>query len=529
MSIIERTKRYATELADSALNGFEKQARGDIAAPNGDENVKIYTAKGGSAVTLNSTTTSATVVFDPEASLRNGQLNVTVFERDSSGTVGYEQVVNLGRSTAEFISAGVLSSGLKVFNSSGVDVIGGTQTAAVLTSVARNVSTLDSTDVANSCANHERDMVSGVVSREDATMTMVLTEHFGKKMCLARSNTHANLVRRIWDDGVGTRSTTTGESLSHTSDTAMDAVGSSSRADSAIISGTTYHVLDTDLLSDANNPLTLATYMADFEVNAVMDAPTTTDTDYLVDLKALALDAAGNVLSSRKVRDVTNVTSGQQFILSGSGTLTSTTVPIARVIVAIDKNLTDQANLDFLASPSSSKVVAYEETADIAARPIHVCVLEGLNSSATLNLSSFAVLTGVPDSTNVFIASATPASDVVYDTNAVEIFLKSMSRALPRAFTVSGHSAVTKELTAMYGDEEMTVAFKAMSFDDVARRVKHAGSMAKKAFREIESMAQKSEPMMRNAGGVMSRMPGVVGDVGDALIVGADMMRSRRM
>uniref|UniRef100_A0A2V0RB18 Uncharacterized protein n=1 Tax=viral metagenome TaxID=1070528 RepID=A0A2V0RB18_9ZZZZ len=108
--------------------------------------------------------------------------------------------------------------------------------------------------------------------------------------------------------------------------------------------------------------------------------------------------------------------------------------------------------------------------------------------------------------------------DDVYDFNAVEIFLRSITRVMPRAFTVGGHGAFTKELTAMYGDEEMTVAFRAMSFGDVARAVKKAGGLAKKSAKEIE-------PYMRGAGSMMSMLPGSAGLAGSALMTGSRVAR----
>uniref|UniRef100_A0A2V0RA81 Uncharacterized protein n=1 Tax=viral metagenome TaxID=1070528 RepID=A0A2V0RA81_9ZZZZ len=529
MSIVEQTRSYAVDLADSLLNGFTKQVKGSLQAPNGDENVKVFTAKGGSAVTLRNDTTSAAVIFDPEATLRNGQMSVSVFERDSSDAVIKASRVNIGRSTEEFISAGVLSSGIKVFNSSGVDVIGGTQTAAVLTSVPREISTITSTDVANFCANHERDLASGIVSRDDATMTMVMTDHFGKKMCLARTNTHSNLIKRVWDDGIGDRRNTIGESLGKTAATTnMGGAGTSLRSEATLIADTARTVLDTSVLTDANNPLTLATYMVDFDVYATFESPTTTDTDFTVDFAAFALDAAGAVVGRRDMHDVKAITSGAQLQLSCGGTITSSTVPISRVIVVIDRTLVDQSTLNYTPTRSTNVVAAYEETADIAARPIHVCVLEGLNASATINLNTFAVLTGVPDSTNVFISSSSPSDSEIYDTNSVEIFLRSISRALPRAFTVSGHAAVTKHLTAMYGSEEVSIAFQAMSFESVAKHAQKLRSVAHKAGKELADAMDALEPIVSTSGKIMSMLPGPVGTAGSLMSRGANAYNNMR-
>uniref|UniRef100_A0A2V0RLM8 Uncharacterized protein n=1 Tax=viral metagenome TaxID=1070528 RepID=A0A2V0RLM8_9ZZZZ len=535
MTVLEDTKRYAIDIAEASLNAFQKQARGTIQAPANAENVRLFTAKGGSAVTLASTTDSACVIFDPEATLRNGQLNVVVYERDA-GVVTAVQSVNLGRPSEEFLSAGVLSSGLKVFNSSGVDVIGGTQSAAVLSSVPRDVSTMTSTDLSNFCPNHERDLASGVVSREDSTLTLALTSHYGTKMCLARQNTQGNLVQRVWDDGIGARRTTSGQSLGPSAVTVFDALTGTARSDAQIIAGLASdgstsmagtNLIDTANLDAANNPLTLATFSASFEGTFSFVGPNTGDTNFTMDMTALALDAAGVVITSLEMRDVKPITSGENFIIRASGSLTSATLPIHRVIFAVRDESTTLSNLDFSPADSSTKITAFEETSDLPARAVHATVLEGLNASATLNLGSFAVLTGVPDSTNVFISQSS-SDDTVYDDNAVKLFLRSITKVMPRAFTIDGHSSFTRELTAMYGSEETTVAFQAMSFAKTADRVKKLAKIAKSAGRDMARVLAELEPMMDVAGASMSMLPGPAGMAGTAMASGANLSRRMR-
>uniref|UniRef100_A0A2V0RB98 Uncharacterized protein n=1 Tax=viral metagenome TaxID=1070528 RepID=A0A2V0RB98_9ZZZZ len=537
MTIVNDTKDYAIKVASTALNSFESQARGDIQAPNGDDNVRMYTAKGGSAVTLGSSTTSATVVFDPEASIRQGQASVVVYGRNSSNAVIEVQRVTLGRSSDEFLSVGVLSSGLKVFNSSGVDVIGGTQSAAVLTSVPRNVSILSSTDLANACPNHERDLASGVVSREESTMTMAMTEHFGKKMALSRSNTLGNIIKRTWDDGIGTRRTTAGETLSFLVDTNLTATTTDltdvqilgTPGDPTSTGTATAQVLDSARLSELNNPLTLATYHAEIEMYLDLGDPGSSALENTkFEFKLYALDAADNIISVRRINRREDLRNAKSSGVTVTGSVTSTTVPISRVVVGLVVVGGANVNDPLTVVNTSARLTAYEETADIAARPIHVCVFEGLNASATINLNSTVVLTGVPDSTNVFISTAQSGDVPVYDTNAVEVFLKSVSRSLPRAFTVSGHSAVSRSLDAFYGDEAVSVAFKAMSFSDVQKGVQHVAKLAKKSGSELSDALRKLEPFMRSVGTPMSALPGPAGALGGMMVAGADYGRMMR-
>jgi hypothetical protein len=532
------TKTYAIEVAESAVNAFHRQARGDIPSPDGSEAARLFTAKGGSAVTLDSNTTSAAVVFDPEASLRNGQMNVVVYERNSSDAVTFVKKVDLGRAANEFLSVGVLSSGLKVFNSSGVDVIGGTQSSAVLNSVPKVISSVTTTDLGNFVPNHERDLVQGIVSREDATMTMSMTEHFGSKRCLSRTGVTANVVSRTWDEGIDSRRTTAGQSLTFTADQdlgILDVSLSSTQIASALATpdaaitvtgGTTRRVLmDTSRLDAANNPITLATYSATVSGYVSFLNAAQTDDNYRIVYKIVALDAADSIIAENIVEDRRNVVSAA-FNSRVSGTVTSTTVPIARVAVLIT-DAGSELTLDVVSSPQTTfRVTCTEETADLSARSIHVSVFEGLNASATLNINSFAVLSGIPDSSNVFISPSSKGVSAVHDTNAVHMFLSSVARVMPRAFTISGHGSFVKSLSTMYGEEEVTLAFKALSFGDVTRRLTKAGETAKLTGKEMAELMKRIEPTARAVGEVASMVPGPVGDAAGLLIRGSDMMRS---
>uniref|UniRef100_A0A2V0RIX9 Uncharacterized protein n=1 Tax=viral metagenome TaxID=1070528 RepID=A0A2V0RIX9_9ZZZZ len=521
MSSVDATKDYAVEVAKTALNGFNKQARGDLEAPNGDENVRLYTAKGGSAVTLASGTTSAAVVFDPEASIRNGQMNVCVYERDTNDAVTAVQTVNLGRSSNEFLSVGVMSSGLKVFNSSGVDVIGGTQTAAVLTSVPKDISSITTTDVSNFCSNHERDVASGIVSREDSTMTVSMTEHLGRKMCLSRTDTIGNVVTRTWDDSVSTRRTTSGKTGGFAVDTTVTPVSDSSDDTVSFAtllashnSGTNKMIFDSSRLDDIHDPLTLATYNARLKGYIRINAGTgSAYDDYMASFRIMGLSAANEIVSESGVRDITTVKASDTFDLTFDTTFSSSAKPIARVVAFWSRYVGPDVTEAIRVQDTVFTLSSLEETADIPARPIHVCVFEGLNNQATLNINSTAVLTGVPDSTNVFISSATSANTDMVDGNAVEMFLRSVIRGMPRAFTVAGHGSVERSVDALFGTEEVALTFKAMSFSDITKGLKTIGSRAKDAKR----VAEQALPFVDDAARIASMMPGPVGAAGSMI------------
>jgi hypothetical protein len=255
-----------------------------------------------------------------------------------------------------------------------------------------------------------------------------------------------------------------------------------------------------------------------------MGNPGITNTDHNFVFVAFALDAANNVLARNVIQDISSIVSNESFDLSFNGTLSSTTTPIHRVLIGGQQH-TNGDSAEVVQSVSSRfSLTAIEETADIAARPIHVCVFEGLNDTATLNINSTAVLCGVPDSTNVFISSAGGGIPEVYDTNAVEMFLKSISRTLPRAFTTDGHGMVTKSLTALYGDESVDVAFQAMSFDDVQKSMKSIGQMARKLKSDTTTFLETAAPVIGGVGAVASMLPGPAGVAGRRAVSAARML-----
>jgi hypothetical protein len=566
-------KEYAVDLADACFNAFTRQAKGDLISPDGDESARIFTAKGGSAITTQSTTSSAVVVYDPEISTRSGQLGAIVYERNSSDVVTKVSKISIGRPTSEFLAAGVLSSGLKVSNSSGTDVIGGSQTSAIVNAMPEKVATLTATDVANFVPDHERDMVQGVGSRDDATMTIMATSHLGSKRGLCKSKTISNVATSTFSAGEisATANVTIGTTMNYRTGVADNAnianiaVGASNieltdaqvqaaldapdalfRAGADSTTDGIRVFMDTGRLNAGLSPLTANTYAAEVSGQIMLGTPSAV-TIYRAGWLVVGIDAAGNVIKEAQLNidrlistaSTVSTTTGQNRpIFVVNGTIHSTTVPIVRVAVVAKRLFNygntdpDQASADIPADEyypdgSGFEVRAYEEMADIPARGVHVTVLEGLNASATVNVSAFTVLSAIPDSTNMFISTASAFELEDFDGHAASMFVRSLARSMPRAYTVSGHSVFTTYMKAMYGSEEIEVSFKALSFKQVAEMVKKSGRLAKASVHEIESMLKELQPILSTAGGAMSNVPGPIGAAG-AMISDVSHMLPRK-
>jgi hypothetical protein len=535
MSQAATTKAYALELAEVVMSPFAKQAQGGIEAPMSDENVRLYSAKGGSAVTMTSdttaalTTANATVIYDPESTLRNGQHRVVIYERNSDEDIIKVSTIAMGRKATDFQAVGVVSSGLKCFNSSGTDVVGGTQSAAVLTSIPRDVSKLTSSDLANFCPNHERDLVSGITSRDDATATISINEHFGKKMALVRPGTRSNLIERFYDDGPGSRRSTTGETYSFTTDTTMTATSATTGLADALASPDDYILVDTNRLKEELNPLTFATYSAKVEVMYRINAIAGSTAVQPHTFRAYALDAAN--IEIENTSQVVSVAAATNDHLGGfiSMGIDSSTKPIHRIIIVFERNTVNQTET-IAVQQTTTVVTAYEETSDVPGRPIHICVFEGLNKGATINIASAASMSGIPDSTNVFIGATPMRGPEVYDSNAVDNFLKSVSRVIPRAYTVAGLNSIERQVRALYGDEEVTVAFQAMSFGSLMQKMKKIASSAKNPAKLISSaVLQPAERLADKMATALDFIPGTqAAAAADALRFGSDLSESVR-
>jgi hypothetical protein len=281
-------------------------------------------------------------------------------------------------------------------------------------------------------------------------------------------------------------------------------------------------------LDDAYNPLTFATYGAKVDVRLLWAENMTTSGVSQSTFVVYGLDSADNIVASNVVRAKVSITNANTPEAVFSAGVVSTTAPISRVIVYYALQEGDIP--DTLSANSTAVITAYEETADVPGRPVHVCVFEGLNSTATINIASAATMSGIPDSTNVFIGSTGKATPEVYDDNAVTMFLKSVARVVPRAYTIAGLNSVEREVTALYGDKEVTVAFQALSFRKIMRGIRSIAKVAKVPAKEISSyVIRPIEEKAREIASVLDYVPGPRAAIAaQALRVGSDMSSSLR-
>uniref|UniRef100_A0A2V0RC10 Capsid n=1 Tax=viral metagenome TaxID=1070528 RepID=A0A2V0RC10_9ZZZZ len=479
------TLHYARTVAKACVNPFSSGLRGSLQAPGYNKRVRLYTAPGSQSVTMAANTTSAVVIFDPEASLRAGQMTVQVIERTSANAINASTSINVGRASTDFTSAGVVSSGLTVQNTSGQDTISGFQTACVLSSVPEDLNQISSTDLLNATSDRERDAAQ-IVCKEDATTTVSFTEHLGEKRALLRAGRLGNIVRRTLNDNATQFTNTAGGEIrgfgrqggDHTLEIYANAA--------AVLAETDF---TKHLFRSADNPTdihSLGTYAVEgsFRMSSENVAA-----DSLRIISFIAVDAANNLLQEKVVNAVQGASSqALSDNIAYHFDLQSTTLPIANVIISVR-----QGNLQ--AKAMECTITSIEEVADIPDRAVQVCVIEGINAGATITCNAGAVLSGVPDSENALI-SGLSSQEFVYDMNLVKLFINELAYNFQHAFTGRGYDMTEKQTEELTSRPEMEMALFAMSFGKIGRAFKQVAKAAPKARKAISQGVSKALPIV---------------------------------
>jgi hypothetical protein len=164
-----------------------------MASPGSASGARIYVSEGSGTISaIDDTVKNIVVVYDPEATLRRGQAQMIVFERNSAGVVKKVSAVKVGRSSTDFLAAGVVSSALTVKNTSSVDQIAGAQTQATLYSVPKTIKSLTASDLLQFATDKDSHLISNVTSKMDHTVTNSPTDHNGVSMALLRDKAFSN-------------------------------------------------------------------------------------------------------------------------------------------------------------------------------------------------------------------------------------------------------------------------------------------------------------------------------------------------
>lgn len=495
-NIKDDTVKYVGDLCTLIANPYQKSVSGKMVAPSTAGGSAIYISEGSGTVSCDSSTKSAVAFYDAEASLRRGQPAVIVYERNAAGSVTFAHKINIGRPSSDFLAGGIVSSTLTSANTSGLDDIAGSQTQAVLYSTPKVASALTATDVLQFTTDKDMHLVSNISSKADNTRTFAITEHTGNKSSVLSTGARSNQVEIEYTVSATNNAA---QGFADPSTLFTQVTGSYASNSAAAIYDSARDL--------AYSPFSLASYVSHLSLNVpfiVQTAAIETAT-----LTVVALDAAGGALETVDVAidlqsELSNTNTPGDFDFALDVNLTSSTLPIDRVMVFL-KNASNAAGdvttgqLKRSSAVASGRIAATEETADIAGRPVHFTVFEGLNASASLNFHAANILAGTPDSTNAFISGGA-SSDEVYDFSMVQNMLLTFRHTFPRAYTGMGAEVANIALRAWFDMEGMDVALEARSFKKIGKTIKKILKGAKKARTTASKIADISQPILDEGG-----------------------------
>lgn len=525
-SIKDDTVKYVGDLCTLIANPYQKSVSGKMVAPSTAGGSAIYVSEGSGTVSCDANTRSAIAFYDAEASLRRGQPAVVVYERLANGTVHKANRINIGRPSSDFLAGGVISSTLTSANTSGLDDIAGSQTQAVLYSTPSSASSLSATDILQFTTDKDMHLVSNISSKADNTRTFAITEHTGQASAVLSAGARSNQVEIEYSV-----SATSAAQQGFAAATQVFAkVPAKSNSDSPYVSYNTLasSAIYNSKLDAAYSPFTLATYVSHLSLNIPFQVSGATVFASGV-LAVVALDAAGGILEKVDVAvDIQGdpLAENVKFDFALDVNLTSATLPIDQVMVFLESSESTDSSVDNSGGilkrsndVASGRIAATEETADIAGRPVHFAVFEGLNGGASLNFHAANIIAGTPDSQNAFISGGA-GSEEVYDFSLVQNMLLTFRHTFPRAYTGLGSEVATMSLKAWFEMEGMDVALEARSFKKIGKTFRKLLKNAKQARSVASDAANVAQPMLREGGALLAS--GMFGPEGQAL--GAGML-----
>jgi len=503
----DSTAQLSFHLGKMLMDPSYQPDGGRLQVPGGYVNTLLYGQEGLASLTLNGSTKSVIAFYDPESAVRTGQNAIHVVERDGSLNALVQTKIPVGTPSTDFLTVGVYNSSLACRNTSGEDLVAGTQTAGVIFSPPRDLSKLTANTLQNIVIDKDRDLLTNLASKLDSTYSICPTNHLGKKMGLSRADAASNRVAI-------TRTYSTKASSSN-----YDVGGfklTNTTLNSLNSGDTTVYTTDYLFRSEksAIDVLTFASYEAavDYDIDISFTQNTSVSTDFVrLTYVVQAEDYAGNVLDQIQLstinQNLADDTGGppQSANLKLLGSVrVQGDAPIARVVIAglRAENSVSAVPEDFSATNITLQfesgevtISAIEQTADVPLRPIHVCVFEGVNTSATLTFHGGAGISGVPSSENAFLVAPTKSIDDA-DQFRVEAYLKSVSDSMPHVQTVSG-KVLSMAMYDTLEKSDLPVALAAFDFKSLKKGFKKM----KKVAKTIKAVADKAgmTPMLEEA------------------------------
>jgi len=533
---MNETTEYVSQLVDTILG--RRQAGEPLYAPvDGQKSQATIHHKNGPG-TITTTSETLTILYDPEATARNGRPGIHVIH-STAGVIEAQEFIALGFKTEIFTASSIIGSFLKVTSTDSRNDRNGTSQGFLITSASDDLLVRSLNDLAFLApgSDNSSDSLNLALPEGDdpSTATVALSHHLGTKMHLSRpldgekpmshllrvgkftqesifSGQYGSFIDAPPDNLLGTGAgaiipAINGNNGNSSSSTREDALAGEFICDT---NATSVSYSDVTLsLTNTGKFSTFATYAVEFDFSgivAVNDVNTATDdVQVVLNIEVMALDMAGNVLDAKTfyMRDLT-VQYGFVSLPNVTGLLRSSTSPVSRVVVysplhniftkaRADANSTyTRAYTEMGFSTRKLIVNGVEETDDICSRAVHVHRIEGLSGTSSFGVTGGATMSGIVSPEYAAITTIQPKK-LNLDGNEVSSYMSAIFGSVPKAFKGADFSAISDrmsatlaEMTTSQPDESTPIG--AMSYDVEAMNFKRMG---KKFGKFMKSKATK--------------------------------------
>jgi len=133
-------------------------------------------------------------------------------------------------------------------------------------------------------------------------------------------------------------------------------------------------------------------------------------------------------------------------------------------------------------------IEAIERTADIPARPIHIALVEGLTTGATITVQASAIVTGLVDSSRSFLAGTEDDDDVddpaeIINHSMAMVYFRAIEANLVRAGSAAGFGVMKQAMQDVVSSTPPEALLSASSYSSLSSGIRRASKAMQTAVK----------------------------------------------
>lgn len=474
---VETTSGYISSIMKAMANPRAGQVSG-LPAPMATNNSMLFSYEGSGSLVTNATTTRVVIMFDPEITLRTGISAAHAAEFNTAGVCTALTTFEVGRTASDFAASGVVFSAMKVENTSGTQYVSGQQSQAIVYTLPKTTFDITMSKLQTLVMRKSQDIAS-CASNKDGTTSFAPSEHIGSNIAPYMRNTIMRSTQTWF--GIGS-SANFGIIMSSLT--------------SALNSTVPLPIFDSDAYASAAGSRPFQGYTTGYELDLKLNISDTTAPLPGTNLAfAFRLyDHAGALLAKNDVvSGAILTTSPAQNTLSVHWKVCDTPRPIARLVV----DVVNQGTLDATATITMvlGVLTTITEGSDIPCRPVHYCVLEGVNPSASISVRCDTVLAAIPAEETISMG-VMPQSMANLDDGLVKLAFRYLFSRMDRASTILQNDSMANSVDGIA--DEMTSNLKT-SQSEMEQAASFGGALRalKKAQKTSSTIARTAQPLLK--------------------------------